>query len=82
MLLRVSMRKQCSDIQTKVFSISQYTIYDGRRFVASVAGLGFEGAEDVDLWPSTQAIDEESLGIKAHNRSSRIHVRPGLKYYL
>lgn len=52
------------------------------RFVASVAGLGFEGAEDVDLWPSTQVIDEESLGIKAHNRSSRIHVRPGLKYYL
>lgn len=47
-----------------------------------MAGLGFEGAEDVDLWPSTQAIDEESLGIKAYNRSSRIHVRPGLKYYL
>lgn len=46
-----------------------------------MAGLGFEEAEDVDLLPSTQAIDEESLGIKAHNRSSRIHVRPGLKYY-
>lgn len=62
MLLRVSMRKQCSDIQTKVFSISQYTIYDGRRFVASVAGLGFEGAEDVDLWPYTHALDLKTSG--------------------
>lgn len=63
------------------FNISQYIIYYDRRCVASVVGVGFEGAEDVDLWPSTQAIDEESLGIKAHNRSSRIHVRPRLKSY-
>lgn len=40
------------------------TIYyiDGRIFVASVAGLGFEGAEDVDLRPYTYALDVKTSG--------------------
>ena len=29
--------------------------------VASVAGLGFEGAEDVDLWPYTHALDVKTF---------------------
>ena len=44
----------------KVFNISQYTMYDGRRCVASVAGVasrGGGGGGDGDIWPATQPLD-------------------------
>ena len=41
----------------KVFNISQYTIYDGRRCVASVADVASGGEGVGDIWPATQALD-------------------------